>query len=79
MAAVRTRTEKERRMKETACQRELTLMLYKKELALSLMDNCQGCPLPASDRPGHCRESKCHVGAALEHDGYTIPMRSAWE
>ena len=66
-------------MKETACQRELALMLDKKELAWSLMDNCQGCPLPASDRPGHCRASKCLVGIALEKAGYTIPLRSEWE
>lgn len=66
-------------MKETACQSELALMLDKKELAWSLMDNCYECLLPASDRPGHCRESKCHVGAALEKAGYTIPLRSAWE
>ena len=55
MAAVRTRKEKERRMKETACQNELALMLDKKKLVWSL------------------------IGASLEHAGYTIPMRSAWE
>ena len=66
-------------MKETACQRELYLMLDKKKLAWSLMDNCQGCPLPASDRPGHCLASKCFVGIALEQAGYTIPLRSEWE
>lgn len=66
-------------MKETACQRELALMLDKKEMALSLKDACYMCTLPVVDRPGRCRTSKCSVGVPLEKTGYTIPLRSMFE
>ena len=79
MASVGTRKEKECRMKETACQRELALMLDKKKLAWSLMDMCYSCHSPVADRTSFCGKAQCHVGVALITTGYTIPLRSEWE
>lgn len=66
-------------MKETACQRELALMLDKRRLGYSLMDVCLSCAYRQEDRPSLCRKAQCHIGLALEKAGYAIPLRSEWE
>lgn len=78
MAAIGTRTENECRMKETACQRELCLMLDKKKLAWSLMDMCYSCHSSVADRPSFCGKEQCRHGIALITSGYAIPLRSEW-
>ena len=66
-------------MKETACQRELALMIDKQRLAYALMNECFLCEQLVNDRPYLCRKAQCHIGLALEKVGYNIPLWSELE